>query len=96
MIRRPPRSPLDRSSAASDGYKRQQQPAESELGGPTTYALGWEVHDLNGVPMIMKGGSVISMGSLFVMLPQQKIGIAMLINDVDLSLIHISEPTRPY
>ncbi|MBK9411707.1 MAG: beta-lactamase family protein [Gemmatimonadetes bacterium] len=93
------------SAASTAELLRAQQPAESELGGPTTYALGWEVHDLNGVPMIMKGGSVISMGSLFVMLPQQKIGIAMLINDVDYGKLQLLQnvvkhllgaPTTPY
>ena len=36
MIRRPPRSTLDRSSAASDVYKRQARgrPAEDRLSGP--------------------------------------------------------------
>ena len=29
MLRRPPRSPLDRSSAASDVYKRQHQPGRA-------------------------------------------------------------------
>ena len=32
MIRRPPRSTLDRSSAASDVYKRQVQGVEDEMG----------------------------------------------------------------
>ena len=34
MIRRPPRSTLDRSSAASDVYKRQ------EFGGPSLHVVG--------------------------------------------------------
>src|SRR5678815_1297154 len=37
MIRRPPRSTLDRSSAASDVYKRQVHPA-SDVGN----VLGWK------------------------------------------------------
>ena len=36
MIRRPPRSTLDRSSAASDVYKRQTQGCEAALSGTTT------------------------------------------------------------
>ena len=35
MIRRPPRSTLDRSSAASDVYKR--QPLDTNAGGAATY-----------------------------------------------------------
>ena len=37
MIRRPPRSTLDRSSAASDVYKRQYSPCSSKL--PNKYLL---------------------------------------------------------
>jgi len=84
---------------------RPQQKAESELGGPTTYALAWELHGAGGVPMFLKGGSVISMGSLFVMLPEQKVGIAFVFNDVDYGLVQLLQnlvkyllgaPTGPY
>src|SRR5678816_4638522 len=54
MIRRPPRSTLDRSSAASDVYKRQHQDGRA----------------------------------------RQRDRAAHLERDMDLSLIHISEPTR--
>ena len=69
MIRGPPRSTLDRSSAASDVYKRQQ------LDGTDVYVI-----------VDAKG---IAEGQLYVdaktFLPVKY-----------LSLIHISEPTRPY
>lgn len=93
------------SAAGVAEMLRAQQPAESELGGPTTYALGWEVHDMGGTPMVMKGGSVISMGSLFVLLPQQKIGIAIVFNDIDYGKVQLLQnivkhllgaPTAPY
>ena len=70
MIRRPPRSTLDRSSAASDVYKRQ------ELAGiEKVYKRGTpgEVAVLRGATLEVKRGEVVA-----------------------LSLIHISEPTRPY
>ena len=70
MIRRPPRSTLDRSSAASDVYKRQalekdgwtvtRDPFTVDLTGDDTY------FDID------------------------------LAAEKRLSLIHISEPTRPY
>ena len=69
MIRRPPRSTLDRSSAASDVYKRQ---------GHRRFARAGVAHE-DQVP-----GDV---GVLQARLAAQL---------VDLSLIHISEPTRPY
>ena len=70
MIRRPPRSTLDRSSAASDVYKRQlsgdAEPEElAELGQVLADHVRFEEREL--FPLIE-----------------------------ELSLIHISEPTRPY
>ena len=70
MIRRPPRSTLDRSSAASDVYKRQgeqfvrfQRAAE-------------EVAGFDGDAVEVGGGAGGKVEGL--------------------SLIHISEPTKPY
>ena len=69
MIRRPPRSTLDRSSAASDVYKRQAVGVAVgvAVGGGLEATVGDAVGDADGV----------------------KTGVT-------LSLIHISEPTRPY
>ena len=70
MIRRPPRSTLDRSSAASDVYKRQeQQRAETEK---------------------TKAEDALNK---FLVEKQQREKVQ---TDELLSLIHISEPTRPY
>ena len=69
MIRRPPRSTLDRSSAASDVYKRQIVACNDLL------ALG-------AVNEAQARGLVV--------------GRDVSITGFDLSLIHISEPTRPY
>ena len=70
MIRRPPRSTLDRSSAASDVYKRQgMKVGEGNFAEGTGILVGYndngkKNHEVNYVK--------------------------------NLSLIHISEPTRPY
>ena len=69
MIRRPPRSTLDRSSAASDVYKRQFQDGVESL------------TDL--VPGMLLEGVVTNVTNFGAFV------------DI-LSLIHISEPTRPY
>ena len=84
MIRRPPRSTLDRSSAASDVYKRQAP------GHETTYKFLF----------MAKGGGSANKSYLYqetkaVLSPDR------LMSFLDeklrsLSLIHISEPTRPY
>ena len=64
MTRRPPRSTLDRSSAASDVYKRQLPALEKQV-TETAAAL----------------------------MPAKQ---AMEAAAVQLSILHISEPTRPY
>ena len=69
MIRRPPRSTLDRSSAASDVYKRQDQ-----------YSRG----AVDIIKLLNSQNAAIAANEAAA-------------NAVyDLSLIHISEPTRPY
>ena len=74
MIRRPPRSTLDRSSAASDVYKRQvMTTGDMDTVDP---ALNYET----------AGGQTVSM----------VYETLIWYNGKDLSLIHISEPTRPY
>ena len=70
MIRRPPRSTLDRSSAASDVYKR--QPFE---GGEQSLREEADIEACFGGLVLARGEQVEEQG---------------------LSLIHISEPTRPY
>ena len=82
MIRRPPRSTLDRSSAASDVYKRQD--ADS-LKLSDAKALG----DKTRIQNISAVSAVVSMQT-------QAIANGQTINTSVLSLIHISEPTRPY
>ena len=71
MIRRPPRSTLDRSSAASDVYKRQFE-FRAELGADGKPVME-PLCDADGLVMLDRDGQVMW-----------------------LSLIHISEPTRPY
>ena len=70
MIRRPPRSTLDRSSAASDVYKRQVSARDAVKPIVQTYKTG---------ETIVPAGEVITPADMEA-----------------LSLIHISEPTRPY
>ena len=81
MIRRPPRSTLDRSSAASDVYKRQVDEVgdDEEVAG---IALGDDDVGLEVGPVLDLGGDAS--------------GITFGESGLDLSLIHISEPTRPY
>ena len=73
MIRRPPRSTLDRSSAASDVYKRQALHAAA--GGPVRVRAEGDPRGAGLDPVVQLGSGAVVL---------------------DLSLIHISEPTRPY
>ena len=70
MIRRPPRSTLDRSSAASDVYKRQDMHSVQRA------TIEKEITDQMAKILEPRGFQIE----------------AVLL----LSLIHISEPTRPY
>ena len=83
MIRRPPRSTLDRSSAASDVYKRQP------LGGAKPKAL----IDIDGEQWVIK-----FFNNEYVDAPLIEHATMTLAAQagINLSLIHISEPTRPY
>ena len=88
MIRRPPRSTLDRSSAASDVYKRQVQAKAIDT---EQLVIRQQVRGRGRV-----GGGLVD---------QDFVGNRFACGSVhddkdreaeDLSLIHISEPTRPY
>ena len=70
MIRRPPRSTLDRSSAASDVYKRQEMVLGQQTLADIESALIEEVVRLSDHNKTLAAKH--------------------------LSLIHISDPTRPY
>ena len=70
MIRRPPRSTLDRSSAASDVYKRQGEFHGCGRREVVDLVEPWDRGDVG----LGAGGDEVRY----------------------LSLIHISEPTRPY
>ncbi len=69
---------------------RPQAEAESELGGPTKYGLGWEVDSSFGALTVKKAGSVGTMVSLWIMLPDQKTGIAFTFNREDYGIIPIA------
>ena len=86
MIRRPPRSTLDRSSAASDVYKRQNlkfiivgEASRGENGYADT------IHKLAN-----------SYGLKNLTFTGFRSDTENVLAAIDLSLIHISEPTRPY
>eukprot|EP00658_Telonema_sp_P-2_P009335 TRINITY_DN134_c0_g1_i1.p2 TRINITY_DN134_c0_g1~~TRINITY_DN134_c0_g1_i1.p2 ORF type:complete len:118 (-),score=55.36 TRINITY_DN134_c0_g1_i1:145-498(-) len=85
MIRRPPRSTLSSSSAASDVYKRQV----------STQSTGLHSSDMSSVTEILNGlksqitpAMVKKTKTVFVF------DIGGKVFTLDLSLIHISEPTR--
>ena len=96
MIRRPPRSTLDRSSAASDVYKRQQ------LASVIGHEIGHVLARHSNERMSQKLGAQIGISLIAaVAAPQTAMGRNALSllgvgAEYGLSLIHISEPTRPY
>ena len=92
IIRRPPRSTQSRSSAASDVYKRQKyNDGQLEELLISNYGLSKiEAADQIKKLSIEIIEEIKESGSYSIP------GIGILINDSKLSLIHISEPTRPY
>ena len=95
MIRRPPRSTLDRSSAASDVYKRQE--SGSAFGGITGRRVGVAVLDSG----VSSHGDLNNRLQVSYDFTDPRGGVREGGRDgyghgTHLSLIHISEPTRPY
>ena len=93
MIRRPPRSTLDRSSAASDVYKRQLDRCFSNhwrkfFIEDLINACNQAIYDFSGIENGVKKRQVFD--DITFMESEQGWAIPLL------SLIHISEPTRPY
>lgn len=62
---------------------RPQAEAESELGGPTRYGLGWEIDSTFGALTVKKAGSVGTMVSLWILLPESRTGVGFLFNRED-------------
>eukprot|EP00656_Telonema_subtile_P017726 TRINITY_DN1954_c0_g1_i5.p1 TRINITY_DN1954_c0_g1~~TRINITY_DN1954_c0_g1_i5.p1 ORF type:complete len:103 (+),score=21.54 TRINITY_DN1954_c0_g1_i5:69-377(+) len=102
MIRRPPRSTLSSSSAASDVYKRQVSTQSTGI-LDTFHAEG------NIASFVMRLNRLCTGAAIAVAACFRKRGLSPLTDLLtfrccnifrtlcfDLSLIHISEPTRPY
>ena len=100
MIRRPPRSTQSRSSAASDVYKRQIMDISQEENTE-------DFHKISAINPVESGYLYASIWRLcvkrfpwlFLLMFASSLtsGLISLYNNViQLSLIHISEPTRPY
>ena len=116
MIRRPPRSTRDRSSAASDVYKRQVLNFETgavfvgRAGPSNPHAVGFEPASaaieesvaqamcLAGIDPAQLGAAVLGIASADLQADRAQLlrGTPALQSVPHLSLIHISEPTRPY
>eukprot|EP00657_Telonema_sp_P-1_P002812 TRINITY_DN1652_c0_g1_i3.p1 TRINITY_DN1652_c0_g1~~TRINITY_DN1652_c0_g1_i3.p1 ORF type:complete len:109 (+),score=40.23 TRINITY_DN1652_c0_g1_i3:124-450(+) len=108
MIRRPPRSTQSRSSAASDVYKRQTLNPQGSALEASPPVLGWRREPTTVVrPSEELSGGPGSLTGLHLQQPhvpqslhtqdvQTKPATAQWVPSPDLSLIHISEPTRPY
>lgn len=62
-----PRVPLPSGVRGSDGSDR-------------FYALGWMLGPMNGLPVIQHGGSAITMGSQFIVAPEQRLAVAVVAN----------------
>jgi len=53
----------------------------------TTYALGWEVSDYHGARILSHGGGVFGSITHIILLPDQDVGIAVVVNSEDVALL---------
>jgi len=53
----------------------------------STYALGWEVEDYRGTRIISHGGGVFGSITHIILLPDQDVGIAVVVNSEDVALL---------
>ena len=58
-------------------------PLEGENANFQTYALGWNVSDYKGAKIVGHGGAVFGSQAIVMMIPDKKIGFAMMINSED-------------
>ena len=102
MIRRPPRSTLDRSSAASDVYKRQGNNrvffTDENSNGSIDTSEVISVHSYypGGMDFGQKKNTNEEFGYRFGGKEELEFTKYLSFGARCLSLIHISEPTRPY
>ena len=102
MIRRPPRSTLDRSSAASDVYKRQilfqlAKLYEDKLDYKNAIKYLYKSFDVTP-PEKRRGRADCynDIGAILFRQGKEEEALKLWKQALVLSLIHISEPTRPY
>ena len=106
MMRRPPRSTLDRSSAASDVYKRQYNPPPAASPNNPIFvgdAVRWPSVYLNETENIYYMVHTVNYGGPSYLVYRTSFDgliwsspTTIIQDGFNLSLIHISEPTRPY
>eukprot|EP00657_Telonema_sp_P-1_P011422 TRINITY_DN6535_c0_g1_i1.p1 TRINITY_DN6535_c0_g1~~TRINITY_DN6535_c0_g1_i1.p1 ORF type:complete len:107 (-),score=56.13 TRINITY_DN6535_c0_g1_i1:84-404(-) len=106
MMRRPPRSTQSRSSAASDVYKRQIMDAVKPVEGEAVIVKGYpnsfhatNLHELlqgKNVKNLVVAGFMTHMCINSTARGAFNLGYNVVVPADCLSLIHISEPTRPY
>jgi putative pyoverdin transport system ATP-binding/permease protein len=63
---------------------------DSTLGGSMRYAFGWETAQREGVRVIEHGGDARTSATYFLLLPDQGIGVAILLNLVDYGKVQLT------
>jgi CubicO group peptidase (beta-lactamase class C family) len=58
-------------------------PLDAENAMFQTYALGWDVRDYKGTKIVSHGGAVFGSQAVVVMIPEKKVGFALMINSED-------------
>jgi CubicO group peptidase (beta-lactamase class C family) len=70
----------DRSVLSAAGIQQLHQPAVAIGYGGTSYAMGWFVGEIQGIPTVSHGGSTATFHANLVLLPRDRWGIVLLMN----------------
>ena len=76
----------------SESFEAMYRETKLPEGKTQPYGYGWGVGDLSGHRKLSHGGGINGFSTMIARYPSDRLAIILL----SLSLIHISEPTRPY
>jgi hypothetical protein len=71
---------LDGARVLSDASVQQMQTPTVRINDTLAYGLGWFLSEQSGVQAVLHPGEILTMGSMFVLAPERKLGVAVLTN----------------
>ena len=71
---------LDGARVLSEASVQQMQTPTVRINDTLAYGLGWFLSEQSGVQAVLHPGEILTMGSMFVLAPERKLGVAVLTN----------------